>query len=190
MAWSMIACWEMITSNDETTAMEVVKILGAVSARRATEAIHRASDGEPATAIDIVSYLETIAERLISGLSMTGKILLLADSPSRFVLPLDKAIPLGLIVGELVINSIKYAHPAGITGVIKLESSRHNGAIVIEVSDDGVGFPEGLDPLVTDDAGLAMVRALAAQLGASISFDSHGLGLTCALQMPYAEVAR
>ena len=169
--------------------MEVVKIFGSVSARSAPEPFRRASNEEPAAAIDAVSYLETIAGEIISGLSMTGKILLRADSRSRFVLPLDKAIPLGLIVGELVTNAVKYAHPTGVMGIIRIESSRHNGAIVVEISDDGVGLPEGLDPLATDDAGVAMVRALAAQLGASISFDSHVLGLSCALRMPYAKAA-
>jgi two-component sensor histidine kinase len=182
--------WKTIVLNNEAAAMEAVKTLGSVLAGPVAETIHRASNGEPAAAIDVVSYLETIAEGIISGLSMTEKILLQADFPSRFVLPLDKAVPLGLIVGELVTNSIKYAHPTGIMGVIKIESSRRNGAIFIEVSDDGVGLPEGLDPLATDDAGLAMIRALAAQLGASISFDNHGLGLSCTLRMPYAEVAQ
>jgi two-component sensor histidine kinase len=180
---------KMMALNNGAAAVEIVKTLGSVSARSVAEPIHRASNEEPAAAIDVVSYLETIAEGIISGLSMTEKIRLQADFPSRFVLPLDKAIPLGLIVGELVTNSIKYAHPTGITGVIRIESSRHNGAIVIEVSDDGVGLPEGFDPIATDDAGLAMVRALAVQLGASISFDNHGLGLSCTLRMPYAEVA-
>ena len=169
--------------------MELVQILGAASARPAIKTSRRASNGEPAAAIDVVSYLKAIAEGIISGQSMTGKVLLQADFPARFVLPLDKAIPLGLIVGELVTNSIKYAHPTGIAGIITIESSRCNGAIVIEVSDDGVGLPEGFDPLATEDAGLAMIRVLAAQLGAAISFDNHGLGLSCTLRMPYAEAA-
>jgi two-component sensor histidine kinase len=163
--------------------------LGSASARPVTETIDRASDEEPGAAIDVVNYLRGIAEVIISSLSMIGKTLLQADCASRFVLPLDKAIPLGLLVGELVTNSIKYAHPAGIIGVVKIESSRHTGAIVIEVSDDGVGFPEGLDPLAIDNAGLAMIRALAAHLGASISFNNHGLGLACILRMPYREAA-
>jgi two-component sensor histidine kinase len=182
----------MMVLNNAAAAMELVKTLGSVSARPVAEATHRASREPPAEATDIdaASYLETIAEGLISGLSMTEKIRFQADFPSRFVLPLDKAIPLGLIVGELVTNSVKYAHPTGIAGAIRIESARRNGAIVIEVSDDGIGLPEDLDPLATDTAGLAMVRALARQLGASISFDNHGIGLSCTLRMPYAEVAR
>jgi two-component sensor histidine kinase len=179
----------MMILNNEAAAMAVVKLLGSLPARSTTEPIGRASNEEPAAAIDAFSYLAAIAREIISGWSMTGKILLRADCRSRFVLPLDKAIPLGLIVGELVTNAVKYAHPTGVKGIIRIESSRHNGAIVIEISDDGVGLPEGLDPLAASGAGLAMIRTLAAQLGASISFDNHGLGLSCILRMPYAEVA-
>ena len=179
----------MISLNNEAAAMAVVKLLGSLPAKSTTEPIGRASAEEPAVAIDSAGYIETIAREIISGLSMTGKILLRADCRSRFVLPLDKAIPLGLIVGELVTNAVKYAHPTGVAGIVRIESSRHNGAMVIEISDDGVGLPEGLDPLAAADAGLAMIRTLATRLGASISFDNHGLGLSCILRMPYAEVA-
>jgi two-component sensor histidine kinase len=180
--------WIMIILNNEAAA--VVKISGSPSAKSASEPLRRAFSEEPAAAIDAVSYLAAIAGEIISGRSRTGKILLRADGRSRFMLPLDKAIPLGLIVSELVTNSVKYAHPTGVTGIIRIESSRHNGAMVIEISDDGVGLPEGLDPLANADAGLAMVRTLAAQLGASISFDNHGLGLSCILRVPYAEAAQ
>lgn len=169
--------------------MEAARTLVSLSARPATEAIRQASNGEPTAAIDIARYLEAVAEGIIAGLSMTGKILLRADFPTRFVLPLSKAIPLGLIIGELVTNSVKYSHPAGVPGVIWIKSSRRNGEIVIEISDDGVGLPEGFDPLASVDTGLAMVRALAAQLGASISFDNHGLGLSSTLRISYADVA-
>jgi two-component sensor histidine kinase len=177
----------MVFSKSEVATIGVADTLD--SAESVAETADHTSSGEPAAAIDVVSYLETIAEGILSNLPMAGKILLQTDFRSRVALPLVKAVPLGLIVGELVTNSIKYAHPTGITGVVRIESSRRNGAIVIEVSDDGVGLPEGFDPLATNDAGLAMIRGLAAQLGASISFDNHGLGLTCALRMPYAEVA-
>ena len=169
--------------------MEAAKTLLAVSARPAAEMIRRASNLEPPAAIDVGGYIETIAEEIIAALSMSGKVRLQADLPSRFVLPMEKAVPLGLIVAELVTNSIRYAHPAGIAGVISIRSSRHSGAIVIDISDDGVGLPEDFDLLAASNTGFAMMRGLAAQLAASISFDDHGLGLRCTLRLPYAEVA-
>lgn len=157
--------------------------------RVATEPYGRRSCAESAQPIDVADYLEIIAKQIISGLSMTEKILLQADFPSKLELPLSKAVPLGLIVGELVTNSIKYAHPTGIAGIIRIASSRRHGAIVIEVSDDGIGLPERCDHLQDNDRGLDMIRALAGQVGASVDFDSHGLGLTVTLRMPYAEIA-
>ena len=142
--------------------MELVKSCIAASGRSAPG---NAREEEPATAIAIVDYLRTIAEGIISGLSKSGEIMLHADSRTRFVLPINKAVSLGLIVGELVTNSIKYAHPAGVGGVIGIDLFRLNGAIVIEVSDDGVGLPEGLNPIGVADTGLARVRALVARIG-------------------------
>ena len=169
--------------------MELVRTLGLATGRLATDAIQRAAAEDLAAAVDVIHYLETLADRIISSLSKSGEIWLEADSRFRLVLPLSKAISLGLIVGELVTNAVKYAHPTGIAEVVRIESSRHNGALVIEISDDGVGLPEGLDPIAAGGGGLAMVRALALQLGAVISFDNHGLGLSCRLRMPYAEAA-
>jgi two-component sensor histidine kinase len=169
--------------------MEVAGTLASVPARPTAESIRRPSYGDCAAAIDIASYLGALAEAILSGLSMTAKVRLRADFQASVPLPLDKAIPLGLIVGELVTNSIKYAHPAGVAGMIKIGSSRRNGAIVIEVSDDGVGLSDSLDPLTSGGSGLRLIRALAAGLGAAISFDNHGLGLSCALRMPYAVAA-
>jgi two-component sensor histidine kinase len=168
--------------------VEAAGTLSSVPAKPITESIHRASHGNRGAAIDIADYLGTIVEGIVSGRS-NGKILLRADFQARFLLPLDKAVQLGLIVGELVTNSIKYAHPAGVIGVININSSRRDGAIVIEVSDDGVGLPDGVDPLTAGDTGLCMIQTLATQLRATISFDNHGLGLSCTLRMPYAEIA-
>jgi two-component sensor histidine kinase len=177
----------MINLNGKASA--AARTLAAAPARQAAEAIHRAPNRDIPAAIDVGGYLEAIAARIISARPTAGEILLRVDLPARLVLPLGKAVALLLIVGELVTNAIQYAHPTGVLGVIGIKSFRHNGAIVVEISDDGVGLPEGLDPLAPDNAGLVMVRALAARLQASISFDDHGLGLSCALAIPYIRAA-
>ena len=61
--------------------------------------------------------------------------------------------------------------------------------IAIEVGDDGVGLPDDIDPLQSQSLGFRTIRVLARQLGASISFNNHGLGLSCVLHIPYAERA-
>jgi two-component sensor histidine kinase len=60
--------------------------------------------------------------------------------------------------------------------------------ILINVSDDGVGLPEGLDPLEGGGMGLRIIQALTAKLGGTISFENDGLGLSCTLRAPHGKV--
>ncbi|MBM4240264.1 MAG: PAS domain-containing protein, partial [Euryarchaeota archaeon] len=60
-------------------------------------------------------------------------------------LDINTTIPLGLIVNELISNCIKYAFPDGKKGEINVEFLLRDGTFVLEVGDNGVGFPNGLD---------------------------------------------
>jgi two-component sensor histidine kinase len=94
-------------------------------------------------------------------------------------------LSIGFIVVELVTNAVKYAHPTGVAGEIKVACAQDpDGTITVAVSDDGVGLPEGMDPMKADSLGLRIVRSLAAQLGARVSFAHDALGLSCVLQIP------
>jgi two-component sensor histidine kinase len=95
-------------------------------------------------------------------------------------------LSLGLLVSELVANSVKYAHPAGLPVKIDIGCEQNACQFVIEFADDGVGLPEGFDPAVDGGLGLRVVRSLAAQLGATIKFDSSPLGTRVRLKMPIA----
>jgi two-component sensor histidine kinase len=142
------------------------------------------SSGAP---VDVANYLETIAQGLVTSLTANDHISIYCLFPLRFVLPAEPAVALGLLVGELVTNAIKYAHPAGVAGAITIETSTDNGdAVAIEVCDDGVGLPDDIDPLQSQSVGFRTIRTLAKQLGASISFENHGLGLSCVVHIPYA----
>jgi two-component sensor histidine kinase len=60
------------------------------------------------------------------------------------VISADKAIPLGLLVNELVTNAIKYAYVDG-PGVIRVDAREIDGHLLVEISDEGAGLPEGFD---------------------------------------------
>src|SRR5271154_1101858 len=171
------------------TGREVRLTLEEFAARLETVArVHRMlshSDGDP---VDVDAYLRSIAERMLSSLSASGEMKLQCDLRASCVLSSEKAITLGLLVGELVTNAVKYAHPAGVAGIISVEASMARDGIRVSVSDDGVGFPEGLDPLEGGGMGLRIIQALIAKLGGTISFENHGLGLSCTLLVPHGKV--
>jgi two-component sensor histidine kinase len=93
-------------------------------------------------------------------------------------LGLDAAISCGLIVNELVSNSLKHAFSGdpGLSaspGQIRIEFHRSDsGSFSLSVSDNGCGFPPGINFRQTESLGLQLVRVLTEQIGGSIELDS------------------
>jgi two-component sensor histidine kinase len=74
---------------------------------------------------------------------------------------MDMAIPCGLIINELVTNSLKYAFPVGRKGEINIAFSQDNSNIYeLFVGDNGVGISEDMDIKNTDSLGLRLVTML------------------------------
>ena len=84
-------------------------------------------------------------------------------------LPVDLAIPCGLIVNELVTNSLKHAFPDSTRGSIRVDLLRADtGRLELAVEDDGVGLPSGLDVHKASSLGLELVMTFADQLDAEV----------------------
>jgi two-component sensor histidine kinase len=95
----------------------------------------------------------------------------------------DKAIPCGLIVNELVTNALKYAFPKDLTGLgkpvrsgceIRVAFESQDDEYVLTVSDNGVGLPPDLDWRTAKSLGLQLVNIWATyQLGGSLKLDTQ-----------------
>lgn len=86
------------------------------------------------------------------------------DIDPTFTLGLDTALPCGLVINELVSNAFKYAFPQG-TGEISITiAPKDCGQFTLEISDDGIGFPEELDLSSAKSLGLRLVRMMVEQL--------------------------
>jgi two-component sensor histidine kinase/CheY-like chemotaxis protein len=80
------------------------------------------------------------------------------------VLGVDKAIPTGLILNELISNALKHAFPQGRSGSIRIEGHSRGGKVELAVIDDGVGVPGELATGKGKSLGLQIVEILARQL--------------------------
>jgi PAS domain S-box-containing protein len=83
-------------------------------------------------------------------------------------LPIELALPGGMIVSELVMNALKYAFPDRRAGTVRVTIRTADGRIVLGVDDDGVGFSSGFDPGTHGSFGWELIRMLALQLDGSV----------------------
>jgi two-component sensor histidine kinase len=95
-----------------------------------------------------------------------------------------EALHIGLAVNEMMTNAIKYAHPTGIAVTITVRCVEAEGGICVEVSDDGVGLPDGFDPVRDGGTGFRLMRSIANQIAAELDFKSDSLGTCCKLVVP------
>ena len=93
-------------------------------------------------------------------------------------MPLDLAVPCGMIINELITNALKYAFPeAWSTATVKkkqiqVHMTHDNNTFILSVADNGVGLPPGFDLNTVKSLGLVLVRMLGQhQLGGRYSVD-------------------
>lgn len=168
------------------------QVLEALGARVETALqLHRLATNPPTNpAVEIGAYLQDLSGAIVEASAPGGELDLRFDCGGACHLSATRALAAVLIVVELVTNAVRHAHPARVDGAIWIECRRApDGRIRIAVHDDGVGLPEGFDPMKDGSLGLKLVRILAAELGAQLDFSSTPLGLSAVLQVPTGAAA-
>lgn len=145
------------------------------------EALYRT---ESYSRVRLADYLRQIATHLFQAQTTSA-------GPVRLVMDLApvgvearQAIPCGLIVNELVTNSLKHAFPNGRAGEVSIALARGGGAATLRVSDNGIGLPPDLGSRRSQSLGLQLVSDLARQLGGSLE---TGAGATFTISFPSVE---
>lgn len=114
-------------------------------------------------------------ERSIMALERGQKVFAAIDA--EIELPFEKALPLAIIVSELVTNAFKHARPDGSPGKVFIECARSDtSSLRLTVSDDGVGLPDGFDPANTQSLGMRIVTGFSQQLRGTFTARSTDLG--------------
>jgi hypothetical protein len=147
------------------------------------------------TTVERVSSMALLHERLyqtpdLSGLPLSNYVRdLFRDvaasnslEPGQIQLELDAddiplniefGVPFGLLMNELLCNSLKHAFPDGRRGTISVSVHRVDIGVRIVVEDDGRGLPENFDPSACPSMGLKLAASLARQLGGKLEFSNH-----------------
>lgn len=127
-------------------------------------------------AVDASTYLDELCRDLIASVQEeSGTSIVLESDIESESLPTDRAIPIGLIVNELVTNAVKYAFPGNTKGTVLVTLKRVLGELCLTVADNG----QGADPRRVDSGlGYWLVEAFTHQLGGQLTRDSDSKGTT------------
>ena len=127
--------------------------------------------------VDFREYIEELVEDLFVSYARGPQQVRLNVSVGDVTLGMDEAIPCGLIVNELVSNSMKHAFPGGRKGTLTVSChAGETGEIALTVADTGVGMPPGFDCGNAETLGLQLVTMLVRQLGGQLAIDGVGGG--------------
>ena len=117
--------------------------------------------------VELRRYLTDLCASIAASMIADPRLLLLTVEADDSIITAEKSVSLGLIVTELVINSLKHAYPAEATGVIKVSFQTTGDGWILSVADDGIGI-QGDHASGKPGLGTGIVNALAAQLSATV----------------------
>ncbi len=147
----------------------------------------RLYDSSDLKSINFGDYIRTLANEMFQTYVYDPSTVKLNLMVEDIMLDVNTAIPLGLILNELLTNSMKYAFPSeGLNGIngqingnINVNLSKNNGNYTMIVEDDGVGFPDDVDMENTDSLGLQLINSLTDQIDGDIIFNrTNGTSFT------------
>lgn len=127
--------------------------------------------------IDFRSYIIQLSQEIMASYAAAAGSINLTMDIDETDISIDQAIPCGLIINELVTNSIKHAFPPGWAGTPEIAVTFHvtDGILAkLVIKDNGVGIPEGTIPGQTDTLGLSLVPMLAQQVNGEATLERTG----------------
>ena len=123
--------------------------------------------------IDFGDYVKTLATDLYNTYVMDRNLIRMNIETDRLNLDIDTSIPLGLILNELVTNSLKHAFSPGQNGNIDVIFKKQDPNYILEVKDNGKGLPKDMDYKSTGSLGLSLITSLSDQIDANLEYVSH-----------------
>ncbi len=122
--------------------------------------------------IYLVDYIESLVWDLFYSYSIKKGTIKPVLDIDDIKLNIETSVPCGLIITELVSNSLKYAFPDGLQGELKVSLKIKDDYYELNISDNGIGFPDNIDFKNTESLGLQLVNSLTDQIDGEIELDS------------------
>lgn len=138
------------------------------------------------SSIELDGYIAELCKRLGEAANAGARGIVLECQAEPVKVGLDMAVPLGLVLNELVTNCLKHAFPDGTSGRVVVALARAGERMRLSVRDNGIGMPTQAIGTMPTTLGLRLVSALSAQLDGQFSLESHQ-GTTAILVLPWPE---
>lgn len=130
------------------------------------ERIHKGGGSE---FVVLKDYVRDLVEAIVA--TLASRSIRLNLDGAQTGLPFEELIPLGMILNELVTNSIRHGFEAQPDPEIRLRiEERDGGSFLLDYRDNGKGFPEGFAPALSDSLGFSLIRSLAGQMNGACTF--------------------
>ena len=136
------------------------------------------------TSVDLAAYIEDFTIETVGAFAEHGTINLKFDKSASVNLAMDKAVPLALIIGELLTNAIKYAFEGQAQNEIAIAISKDDDEVSILVSDNGRGLPAAFDIGSSTGFGMMIVNALLLQLSGKLERVNQNRGTGFLIRFP------
>ena len=121
--------------------------------------------------IDFKNYLEILIDDIMYSYKVDREMIKTVLDLNDYELGIETAIPVGLIINELVSNALKHAFKSGEKGEIKIVLEKYDDIYTLTVQDNGIGLPDEIHPENSKSLGLMLVNALVTQLDSKMSFE-------------------
>jgi PAS domain S-box-containing protein len=121
--------------------------------------------------IDFADYVKTLITNLFISLGVRTNVISYELNIPESLLNIDTAIPLGLIINELISNSLKYAFPDNRKGLISIILDKNYTEYTLIVKDDGIGIKEDINTTHSNTLGMTLVKLLSAQIDGKVETD-------------------
>lgn len=122
-------------------------------------------------AVDLSNVIGLITSSLLTSFGVLDGRITLTIAANEMPLSINKAIPCGLIINELVTNALKHAFPSPNEGVISITLEEAAGEVTLVVEDNGVGISETVNLALSATLGLQLVNLLADQIGGELTLN-------------------
>ena len=134
--------------------------------------------------IDIKNYIEKITNDLLMSYGLNSEKIKINIKSENFSIPVDIGSHCGLIINEIVSNSIKHAFPKNGNGKINIKIEHENENLMLYISDNGIGLPKNFDINKTKTLGIQLLKSFVDQLNGNLEISSNN-GTYYKIIIPY-----